>query len=87
MTQETGNRSHTHNFVDCVRSRRAPNADVAIGCRSATVCHLGNIAHRLRRSLKWDPVNENFIDDEEANRLLDRGRREPWTIQHQGATR
>jgi hypothetical protein len=57
---------HMGNFFDCVRSRKDPVCDVEIGCRSVTVCHLGNIAYRLRRPLKWDPVKEEFPGDEEA---------------------
>jgi hypothetical protein len=80
ITQDTGNQSHTRDFLQCVRARRRPNADVEIGCRTATICHLGNIAYQLRRPLKWDPDREEFPGDEEANRLLDRARREPPEI-------
>jgi len=71
-------RGHKQNWVDCIRSRRRPICDVEIGCRSVTVCHLGNIAYWLRRPLKWDPVNEDFIGDGEASRWLDRPKRSPW---------
>ncbi|MFW6212421.1 MAG: hypothetical protein ACOC8L_05945, partial [Spirochaetota bacterium] len=47
-------------------------APAEVGHRSATVCHLGNIAIRLGRKLRWDPQHEQFIDDLEANRLRDR---------------
>ncbi len=80
ITQDTGNQSHTRDFLQSVRARRRPNADVEIGCRTATICHLGNIAYQLRRPLQWDPDRETFPGDEEANRLLDRVRREPWEI-------
>jgi hypothetical protein len=80
ITQNTGNQSHTQNFLECVRLRRHPNADVEIGCHTAIVCHLGNIAYQLNRPLRWDPGKEVFVNDEEANRLLDRPRREPWDI-------
>jgi predicted dehydrogenase len=80
ITQNTGNQSHTQNFLECVRTRRRPNADVEIGCRTVTICHLGNIAYQLRRPLRWDPAGESFVDDAEANRLLDRSRRAPWEI-------
>jgi hypothetical protein len=46
----------------------------------ASVCHLGNICFKLKRDLKWDPDKEEFINDEEANRLVDRPRRGPWQI-------
>jgi len=73
-------RSHRGNFLECIRSRRKPICDVEIGCRSATVCHIGNIAYWLKRPLKWDPVKEQFIGDAEANRWLDRPKRAPWTL-------
>ncbi|MGB2823163.1 MAG: Gfo/Idh/MocA family oxidoreductase, partial [Phycisphaerae bacterium] len=72
--------SHKGNWVECIRTRRRPIADVEVGCRSVTVCHLGNIAYRLKRPLEWDPAREQFVNDAEANRLLDRPKREPWRI-------
>lgn len=75
-----GNKGHYENFLDCVRTRQTPTADVEIGCRSVTVCHLANIAHALHRPLRWDPVREEFPDDAEANRCLARAQREPWQI-------
>jgi predicted dehydrogenase len=74
------NDSHIRNWLDCIKSRKNPNADIEIGHRSATVCHLGNIARYLGRRLKWDPVKEVFLDDPEANTWLDRERRKPWTL-------
>jgi predicted dehydrogenase len=73
-------KDHSDNFLECVRSRQRPNADVEIGCRTVTVCHLGNIAYWLNRPIRWDPVREEIIGDEEASRWLDRAKREPWTI-------
>ena len=67
-------------FLYCVRSREKPFRDIELAHRTATVCHLGNIAYELRRPLKWDPIKEEFPGDEEANRLLDRARREPWQL-------
>jgi len=69
---------HKRNWVECIRTRQRPICDVEIGCRSVTVCHLGNIAYWLGRPLKWDPVKEEFIGDDEANRWLDRPKRPPW---------
>ncbi|MCU0875151.1 MAG: Gfo/Idh/MocA family oxidoreductase [Pirellulaceae bacterium] len=74
------NKGHYANFLDCVRSRKRPAADVEIGCRTVTVCHLANIAHALKRPLRWDPVKEEFPNDAEANRCLARANREPWQI-------
>jgi len=67
-------------FLDAVRRRRLPGADVEIGHRSVTVCHLGNIAYALKRPLRWDPVKEEFIGDAEANRMRARAMREPWRL-------
>jgi len=67
-------------FLHCVRSRELPFRDIEIAHRTATVCHLANIAYWLNRPLKWDPVKEEIIGDPEANRWLDRPRREPWSL-------
>ncbi len=71
---------HKGNFLDCVRTRRRPVATVEIGHRSATLCHLANIAMKLHRKLKWDPDRESFVDDAEANRMMVRTMRAPWTL-------
>ncbi len=71
---------HHHNWLQCIRSRKRPACDVALGCRSTIVSHLGCIAHWTGRALKWDPVKEEFVGDEEANRLRSRTMRKPWTL-------
>jgi len=71
---------HQYNFLDCVRSRKRPVVDAETGHRSATVCHIGNIAVRLGRKLKWNPEKERFINDDEANRMLSRPMRTPWHV-------
>ena len=71
---------HHQNWLDCIRSRRAPVCDVQAGRRSTDVCHLGNIAYWTGRSLKWDPVREEFPGDDEANRLRTRPYRAPWHL-------
>ncbi len=71
-------KNHHQNFLDCIKSRQAPIANVEIGHRSATLCHLGNIAMLLKRPLKWDPVQEEFVGDDVANRMRWRPRRAPW---------
>jgi len=70
--------SHRQNWIDCIRSRRRPVADVEIGARSSQICQLGNIGYQLRRMLRWDPRREEFIDNAEANRLRSRENRTPW---------
>jgi predicted dehydrogenase len=76
------NRFHIENFFACVRSRKRPTADVEIGHRSTTVCHLVNICRELGRKLRWDPKREQFIGDEEANRMLSRPRRKGYELPH-----
>jgi len=73
-------KNHFTNWLDCIRTGNKPICDVEIGCRSAAVCHLGNIAYQLDRSLKWDPEQEVFVNDPEANRLLSRPMRSPWHL-------
>ena len=70
--------SHRQNWLDCIRSRQRPVADVEIGARTSQVCQLGNIGYQLRRRLTWDPVREEFRNDAEANRLRSRENRAPW---------
>jgi predicted dehydrogenase len=73
-------RSQHGNFLECVRTRRRTAAPVEVAHRTITVAHLGNIAMLLGRKLRWDPAKEEVIDDEQANRLLSRGMREPWRL-------
>ncbi len=73
-------RSHWANFFDCIKSRRDPICKAEVGHRSSTVCHLGNIAMVLGRSVKWDPKAERFINDEEAHRMASRPLRAPWCL-------
>jgi predicted dehydrogenase len=72
--------NHLQDWLSCVRSRKLPICDVEIGCRSVTVCHLGNLAYWNHRRLKWDPKKEQFIGDPEANTWLDRAKRAPWKV-------
>jgi predicted dehydrogenase len=71
---------HHTDFFDCVRTRRHPIADVEIGHRSATVCHLNVIAAQLGRPLKWNPQTEEIVGDPVAARLLDRPRRAGYVL-------
>ncbi len=71
-------RNHMENFIECMRTRKAPICDAEIGHRSVSVCHLGVIALRLKRKLRWDPVAEQFLDDPEANAMLSRKMRKPY---------
>lgn len=72
--------NHMLNWLECIKTRQKPVADVEIGHRSTTLCHLGNIARWTGRPLKWDPVKEQFVGDEDANTYLDRPRRKPYVL-------
>ncbi|MCZ2075392.1 MAG: Gfo/Idh/MocA family oxidoreductase [Bryobacteraceae bacterium] len=71
---------HARNFVEAVRGRRRPAADVETGHRSTLVGHLGNIAFKTGKKLKWDAGRESFVQDAEADRLLGRTARKPWDL-------
>ena len=73
-------RHHLQNWLDCIRSREKPVADVEIGHRSVTVCHLANIARAVGRPLRWDPAAERFRDDAAADALLTRERRKGFEL-------
>jgi len=72
--------NHQDNFLECVKSRRRPASDAEAGCRSITVCHLGNIAYWLGRPLKWEPQKERFIGDPQADKMTGRAMRWPWRL-------
>jgi predicted dehydrogenase len=71
---------HVKEFIDCVRSRKDPSAAVEIGHKAATVAHLGNIAYRTGRKLRWDAAKETILDDPKAAALLARAARKPWDL-------
>jgi predicted dehydrogenase len=71
---------HHRNWINCIRSRKRPLADVEIGARSVAITILGNLAYWNRRQLRWDPVKWQFVDDAQANEWLDRQRRDPWQL-------
>ena len=75
---------HKENFVQCIRSRRLPNADVEQGHRSALLSHYGNISYRLGgQRLVIDPATEHFVDNPEAMKLFKRQGRKPWVIEEE----
>ena len=71
---------HVQNFIDCMHSRKRPHSDVEIGHNSMIACHLGNIAQRLGRQVKWDVDKEAIIGDPEAQRFVTHQYRAPWTL-------
>ena len=81
-TDKGGGRQERHfqNFIDCVKSRAKPNAEILEGHLSSRLCHLGNIATRLGRRLRFDAKTEMFPGDDEANRLLGREHRAGFAL-------
>jgi predicted dehydrogenase len=72
--------AHILDFIDAVRTRRLPAAHAEAAHRAVSACHIGNLCIRLGRKLRWDPVKEEFLNDEQANRLRSRAARQPWHI-------
>jgi predicted dehydrogenase len=73
-------RYHIENWIECIKTRGVPVADVEIGHRSISVCHLANIARELGRKLQWDPAKEQFVGDDEANQYVNRPRRKGYEL-------
>jgi predicted dehydrogenase len=73
-------KDHAQNWLDCIRSRKLPICDVEIGHRSASVCHLANMAVRLGGKINWDAAKEQPIGDDEAAAMANRPYREPWKL-------
>lgn len=71
---------HMEAWLNCMRTRETPNADVEIGHRSISLSHLANITRQLNRKLRWDPKAEQFRDDDEANKLVNRPRRKGYEL-------
>jgi hypothetical protein len=71
---------HHSNWLDSVISRVPPVAPIEPGHRACSICLLNQIAMKLRRKLYWDPVNERFKNDDEANSMLSRAQRWPWQM-------
>jgi len=80
IVSSQANISHVNDFFECVKTRKTPSADINIGHRSATVCHLGNIAIRTNKKINWDPKSETIVGDAEASRWLTKEYREPWRL-------
>ncbi len=72
--------SHRRNFIDCVKTRQKTISPIEAAVRADTICHLDDIAMRLGRKLRWNPEKEEFINDQQANRMLTRPMRSPWCL-------
>jgi predicted dehydrogenase len=73
-------RGHRMQFLECIKSRKQPYAHAEVGHRTSSICHLNLIAMEVGRKLKWDPKAEQFIGDDEANKLLKPQMRSPWVL-------
>jgi predicted dehydrogenase len=80
IVNSQANFRHVENFLECVKTRATPAADIVIGHRSATVCHLGNIAVRTGKKIHWDPKTESIVGDAEASRWLTKEYRAPYAL-------
>jgi len=76
-----GDKEHQDNFIDCIRTRKRPNADVEIGHKSVLLCHMANISYRVGNlKLEFNPQTERFTNCDEANTYIKRKYREPWIV-------
>jgi len=66
--------------LDCIKNGNEPITPIEVGHRSTSICHLGNIAMKLQRKLRWNPDQEQFLDDDQANRMLSKPLRAPWSL-------
>ena len=80
IVNSQANFNHVNNFLECVKSRQTPAADISIGHRSATVCHLGNIAVRSGKRIQWDPKTETIVGEADDVKWLTKPYRSPWTL-------
>ena len=83
MKDETGDAvgdygRHQRDFLDCVKSRKQPSADLESGHRVVTTCHLANLSLKTGRKINWDAEKEEAIGDNEVNQMLTRRYRKPW---------
>jgi predicted dehydrogenase len=75
--KEHGLRAHVHNFLDCIVSRKLPNANISNGAKVAKLCQTINISHRIKKAVHWDEAKNHFVE-ENANQLIKPTYREPW---------
>jgi predicted dehydrogenase len=80
LTGDAGHPQHRLNFLECVRSRKQPNASAEITHLTCALVHLGEIAHRTQRVLHFDPKTETVRNDPEANAMLSKPYRKPWDV-------
>jgi predicted dehydrogenase len=71
---------HVRNFLECIKTREKPRADIEIGAHIARFAHLGNIAYRTGRKVYWDPQKQQFLNDAKANEFVKAEYRSPWKV-------
>nr|MDQ3625174.1 gfo/Idh/MocA family oxidoreductase [Verrucomicrobiota bacterium] len=71
---------HHQNFLEAVQGKAQPIAPAEVGHRTATICHLANIAMAVGSPLKWDPKTERITNNEQANAMIAPAMRQPWTV-------
>ncbi len=71
---------HVKNFLECIETREKPNCDIETGAHIARFSHMGNISYRLGRKVMWNPKQQSFGNDEEANALIKAHYRAPWEL-------
>jgi hypothetical protein len=74
-------REHEADWVDAIRDRSVPVSDLPSAVRSDIICHLGDIAIRTGRKIKWDDASKTIVDDEAAKAMMFRQYRKPWSIE------
>ena len=70
---------HKQNFLDAIRKKTQPSSPIGAAVHAETMCQQSDIAMQLQRKLRWDPKTERFVNDEQANRMLSRAIRAPWS--------
>jgi len=76
----TGPDPHVRNFLDCIKNGSTPNCNVAIAADVARFAHLGNIAYRVGHKVEWNPEKQLFVNDPEADKLINANYRDPWKM-------
>ena len=71
---------HVRNFLECLDTRKRPRSDVEVGHNSMIACHLANIAFRVGRRVQWDAAGERIVNDADAQKLVLKPYRAPWTL-------
>ena len=71
---------HVRDFLDCAKAGMQPRANALVACQTNIACHAAAIAFQLGRTLRFDPAVDQFLDDDEANRMRSRAMREPWRL-------